>query len=144
MTRTCSFALIAVFICGLWASADDKPEPKAFAGTWVVEKAEMDGADITPALKAFVLTLDGAAYTLDDNGKLDKGTVKVDATKAPKEMDLAGGPDSPLKGKTIRCIYELKDGKLTVCYGMDFQTRPTEFKTAKDAKRMLAVYVPRK
>jgi uncharacterized protein (TIGR03067 family) len=59
-------------------------------------------------------------------------------------MDLTGGLTSPLKGKTIRCIYQVKDGKLTVCYGMDFKTRPTEFKTAKDGKRLLVVYKPMK
>ena len=142
MTRTC--LLVAAALVASAAGADEKAELKAFSGKWVVEKTEMDGADITPAMKAYVLTLDADKYVLDDNGRLDKGTVTVDGTKTPKEMDLTGGPDSPLKGKTIRCIYEMKDGKLTVCYGMDFKTRPTEFKTAPGGKRMLAVYVPKK
>lgn len=141
MTRACLLTVIAV--AGSSVGADEKPE-KAVSGTWVVEKAEMDGADITPAMKAYVLTVDGEKYALDDNGRVDRGTLKVDAIKTPKEMDLTGGPTSPLKGKTIRCIYEVKDGKLTICYGMDFKTRPTEFKTAPDGKRMLAVYVPKK
>lgn len=122
------------------AHADDKPDTKAIDGVWIIEKAEMDGTDITVALKQYVLTLEKGTYTLDDKGKQDAGTIKLDATKSPKQMDIIGGPESPFKGKTFPCIYDVKDGKLTVCYGMDFKTRPTEFTTEKDSKRMLAVY----
>jgi len=125
------------------AAAEEKREMKALSGPWVVEKAEMDGTDITKALKVYVLILDGDKYTLVDNGKTDKGTVTVDASKTPKEMDITGGPDSPHQGKTFPCIYEVTDGKLTVCYGMDYKTRPTEFKATPDSKRMLAVYKPK-
>lgn len=141
MTRACLFVALAA---GVGLAADEKDDLKALAGTWVVESAEMDGADRLAVMKQYVLTLDGDKYVLDDNGRKDKGTVKLDGSKSPKEMDLTGGPTSPFKGKTIRCIYEVKDGKLRVCYGLDFKTRPTEFKTAKDSKRSLVVYKPKK
>lgn len=140
-TLACLFVVLAV---GVGLAADEKDELKTIAGAWVVEKAEMDGADRLAAMKQYVLTLDGDKYELDDNGRKDKGTVKVDGSKSPKQMDLTGGPTSPFKGKTIRCIYEVKDGKLTVCYGLDFKTRPTEFKTTKDSKRSLVTYKPKK
>ncbi|MFO0851014.1 MAG: TIGR03067 domain-containing protein [Gemmataceae bacterium] len=139
-TLACLFAVSAVGV-GL---ADTKDELKALTGTWVAESAELDGADLTKAFKDYVLTLDGDKYELDDKGRKDKGTVVVDGSKSPKHLDLTGGPTSPLKGKTIRCIYAVKDGKLTVCYGMDFKTRPAEFKTAKDSKQLLVVYKPKK
>lgn len=119
---------------------DDKKEHEAVAGVWVVEKAEQGGKDITPALKRFVLTLKDDTYDLDDQGKHDKGTMKLDGAKTPKWMDLSGGEGSPHKGKTIPCIYELKDGKLTVCYGLDYKTRPSAFKTEMGSKQMLATY----
>jgi uncharacterized protein (TIGR03067 family) len=140
--RSCVFAVGLLGLVAAGSPADEKDELKAVAGTWLVEKAELDGADATGFLKAFTLILDGDTYTLDDNGKKDKGTIKVDGTKTPKTMDITGGPDSPVKGKTFPCIYEVKDGKLTVCYGMDFKTRPTEFKADKDSQRLLVVYRP--
>jgi uncharacterized protein (TIGR03067 family) len=134
--------LLALVATG--SPADEKDGLKAVAGKWVIEKAESDGADITAVMKTYTLILDGSTYTLDDNGLKDKGTIKVNGARTPKEMDVMGGPESPFKGKTIPCIYEVKDGKMTICYGMDFKTRPTEFKAGKGSKRLLAVYKPKK
>jgi uncharacterized protein (TIGR03067 family) len=144
MFRPCLFAVGLLGVVAAGSPADEKGELKTVAGKWVVEKAESDGADATAALKAHTLILDGNAYTLDDNGTKDKGTIKVDGARTPKTMDITGGPNSPFRGKTFPCIYEVKDGKLTVCYGMDFKTRPTEFKAGKDSKRLLVVYKPKK
>jgi uncharacterized protein (TIGR03067 family) len=141
MIRPCLFAVGLLCVVAAGVPADEKDELKAVAGAWRAEKAEQSGADVTGVLKAYTLTLDGGTYTLDDNGIRDKGTIKLDGTKSPKTMDITGGEGSPFKGKTFPCIYEVKDGKLTVCYGMDFQTRPTEFKADKGSKRMLVVYV---
>ena len=141
MLRT--FAVAAV-LAGLSTATAADADLKAVAGTWVVEKAELDGQDLTKLMKAYVLTLDGGTYTLDDNGKKDTGTISADGGKSPKELDITPGPDSPLKGKQLKCIYAVNDGRLTVCYGMDFATRPTEFKTAEGSKRMLIVYQAKK
>jgi uncharacterized protein (TIGR03067 family) len=141
MIRPCLLAVGVLCVVAAGVPADERDELKAVAGVWVVEKAALNGADATAGLKAYTLTLDGDTYTLADNGTRDKGTIKVDGTKSPKTMDITGGEGSPFKGKTFPCIYEVKDGKLTICYGMDFQTRPTEFTADKDSKRMLAVYV---
>ena len=122
---------------------DEKTEQQAVAGVWVVEKAELGGQDVTAMLKQYVLTLKDDTYDLDDKGKHDKGTMKLDGSKAPKWLDLTGGDGSPHKGKTIPCLYEVKDGKLTVCYGLDYKTRPTAFTTAKGTRQMLATYKPK-
>ncbi len=142
MLRTVALAACLVLVAS--AAADEKDELKAVAGSWVAEKAVQNGADATAALKSYTLIVDGNTYTLDDNGAKDKGTIKLDGTKTPKAMDITGGESSPFKGKTIPCIYEVKDGKLTICYGMDLKTRPTEFKADKDSKRLLVVYKPKK
>ena len=58
-------------------------------------------------------------------GTTDKGTIKIDGSKKLKQLDIAGS-EGPNRGKTFLCIYELKDDTLTVCYSLDFKTRPTE------------------
>ena len=139
------FALFALLVAGVGLAADDAEtkEQAAVAGVWVVEKAEMGGADITPALKGYVLTLKADSYVLDDKGKLDKGTMKLDGSKSPKWLDLSGGPGSPHQGKVIPCLYEVKAGKLTVCYGLDYKARPAAFETKKGTKQLLATYKPK-
>ena len=119
--------------------ADEKAELKAIAGTWVVEKFEIDGSDMTDNFKSLMLVLDGNKYSVTIGELKDNGTMTVDGSKTPKEMDITG-TEGPNKGKKYLCIYELKDGKLKVCYSTDEKKRPTKFETAKDSNAMLAVY----
>lgn len=141
MPRLVPAAAFALASLAVAAAQEPAAALKAISGRWVVESATLSGTDATALLKAYVLTLDGAAYSLEDNGRFDKGTIAVDAGKTPHQLDITGGPDSPFKGKTFPCIYKIADDKLTVCYGMDFKTRPADFTAAKDSNRMLAVYV---
>lgn len=121
------------------AVADDAKELKTLNGTWKVEKAEIDGADQTDAFKVAVMVLDNGTYDVSFGDMKDKGTLSVDATKTPKTMDVKG-TDGTNKGKSYPCIYELKDDKLTICYGLDEKTRPAKFESAKESNTMLVVY----
>ncbi|MFO0798108.1 MAG: TIGR03067 domain-containing protein [Gemmataceae bacterium] len=138
MTRfaPAAFVLAAAAV----AAAQPADEMKAAAGKWTVGKATLGGSDFTKAFKALELVLapDGA-YTLTFNGETDKGTVKVDATKTPKEMDIIG-KEGPNAGKTIKTIYKLDGDTMTVCYELGDGPRPAAFESKAGTKVFLAEY----
>jgi uncharacterized protein (TIGR03067 family) len=140
MTR----ALFAVLVFAAAApAADPKAELKALSGTWEVQAAEIGGKDVLDSFKGITLTLANDTYAATVGTLTDKGTIAVDPGKSPKTMDITG-TEGPNRGKTYPCLYELKEDTLTVCYGLDFKTRPAELKTGGDAQRMLVVYKRKK
>lgn len=55
----------------------------------------------------------------------------IDPAKKPKAID-ATALDGPLKGKTLKGIYELKGNELKLCLpNEEMKGRPTEFKVEK-------------
>ena len=139
------FAFALAFAC-LFASdvpADDKADLKALAGKWTVTDVDIEGKKDAQTLKDVVLTIENDTYSVKVGGQEDKGTIKVDGSKKPKAMDIAGS-EGPNRGKTFLCLYELKDDTLTVCYSLDFTKRPTEMKTGEKSSRMMIVYKKKK
>ena len=135
-TPAAAFALAAVAV----ASAQPADDFKAAAGKWTVTKATIGGKDFTAAFKTLELQIapDGA-YTLKINGETDRGTVKADPTKTPKEMDILG-KEGPNAGKTIKTIYKLDGDTMTVCYELGDGDRPTAFESKAGTKQFLAEY----
>lgn len=131
--------LAALMLLAAPLAADDAADLKALAGTWIAESFEIEGADMTENFKNLTLTIDGKNYTVTVGELKDVGTLKIDSSKTPKTMDVTG-TEGTNKGRTYVCIYELKDGKLTICYSMDDKNRPAKFETAKNSMTMLAVY----
>lgn len=136
------FAPAAAFVLASLAVASAQPadDVKAAAGKWTISKATVGGTDYTAKFSSLRLELtpDGA-YTLVVNGKTDKGTVKVDPTKTPKEMDVLG-KEGPNAGKTIKTIYKLDGDTMTVCYELGDGPRPTAFESKAGTTVFLAEY----
>jgi uncharacterized protein (TIGR03067 family) len=113
-------------------------EAKAMEGTWEMTSGEMGGQKLPDAvLKTFTLVLKDGKYTVKSAGPDDKGTVRIDPAKQPKEMDVIG-EEGPNKGKTFPAIYELDGDSLKICYDLDEKKRPTEFKSSAGTKQFLA------
>jgi uncharacterized protein (TIGR03067 family) len=125
--------------------ADEKTdaELKAMTGTWKVEKAEFAGNDATALLKELKLIVsEGGKYAVEIGKEKDEGTVIIDVSKKPKEMDIKPTV-GPNKGKTIKTIYKLDGDTLTVCYNLDTEkgARPEKFESkAGDTKSFLVTY----
>jgi uncharacterized protein (TIGR03067 family) len=119
---------------------DAAADLKAMVGKWKIEKAEMAAMDATDFLKEFTLEIsEGGKYTVLIGGQKDVGTVHVDPSKKPAEMDIKGA-DGPNKGKTIKTIYKLDGDTLVVCYELGEGSRPARFETKADSKLLLVNY----
>ena len=124
-------------------SQDDDKAKKDRAdmeGTWVPSAAELDGEKLPDqAIKSIKLVLKDDNYTVTVGKSVDEGTVPLDTSSDPRGMDIKG-TKGPNKGKTIPAIYELKDDTLRVCYNLDGEKRPSEFKTKAGSKLYLVSY----
>ncbi len=96
-------------------------------GTWTFVALEVDGAKIPEAmLNGSNITIKGDAFKSLSGGITYEGTIKIDASKTPKTLDLifTAGPE---KGKTNPGIYEVGGDNLKICLSLGASGRPTEF-----------------
>jgi uncharacterized protein (TIGR03067 family) len=140
MKRLLPTLALAAFLLGFVsiARADDL---KAMEGKWKPESAEIGGKKIDEVaeLKELLITITGDRYEVVIKDKTDRGSLKLDETKTPRQMDATDteGDDA---GKVIKAIYELKDDTLRVCYAMKGDERPTEFATKEGSPLLLITY----
>lgn len=138
------FAFVAaILLCAApiaW-TGDSKEDLKLMEGEWVAKSAQLAGMtfpdEILPIIK---LAIKGDEYNLNFGGKIDKGKIKLEGAKSPKEMNIIGGEDGPNKGKTFLVIYEVTDDDLKICYDLSGKDRPKEFKTEYGKQHFLVVY----
>jgi uncharacterized protein (TIGR03067 family) len=108
---------------------------------WIVEKAIIEGTNATDAFKPAVLSIKDGKFVLTFGTIKDEGTLSLNDNKSPKQMDIKG-TEGPNKGKTLLCIYELKDDSMTVCY--HDKERPIKLESTKDNKCNLITYKKKK
>jgi uncharacterized protein (TIGR03067 family) len=131
---------VLLFLAPDVCCGDAKDDAKALEGTWLPETAELAGQKFPDEVrKTIKLVLKGDTYTVTVGEATDRGTVKLDAGKKPKAMDITG-TEGPNKGKTFLAIYEVTKDSLKVCYDLSGKERPTEFKTKEGTQLFLVTY----
>lgn len=109
-------------------------DQKALQGKWKVESFEYNGAPVE-SLKDAIREFKDSKYTLTPaSGETFSGTVKLDTSKMPKQIDLEL-PDRTLKG-----IYEIDGDTLKLSYRLEGDERPTEFASKPDSGVVLVVH----
>jgi uncharacterized protein (TIGR03067 family) len=109
-------------------------------GTWLPANAELGGAKSPDEVrKTIKLVVKDDRYTVTVGKGVDRGTVKLNPSAKPKEMDITG-TDGPNKGKTILAIYEVDGDTLRICYDLSGKNRPREFKTREGTQLFLVTY----
>jgi uncharacterized protein (TIGR03067 family) len=118
--------------------ADSKKDVAALAGQW--RATSVRGLEISDDdAKSITLTIEGEKYSVMVGEKgPDKGTLKLDKKDKLKTIDIVG-TEGPNKGKTILAIYEHEGDNLRICYAIEDDTRPTEFKGVS-GKSILITY----
>ena len=142
MLKTLPHAIVCLALFALLpslATAEDESEKdlKKMAGDWVAVSMQLNGKKQPEAtIKAIRLTITGDKYNTVVGEEKDEGTLKIDATKTPKEMDITTSQGEN-KGKVILCIYELKGNELKVSYAFNGTPRATDFKPGEDGKSVI-------
>jgi uncharacterized protein (TIGR03067 family) len=143
-------ALIALFLVGSVAAADDKESGKwleKIAGSYSVVSLEKGGE---PASADFIkkfnsVTIKGNKLTISFKESTDAGaktedkaaTITVDPSKTPVTIDLKAD-DGPKKNETVLGIVEVGDGTVKLCWGDGLNAkRPVDATSTKENKNFL-------
>ncbi len=119
--------------CGL-ALADDKDKKDKLDGTWTLESGERNGQPFPDEVaKTMKLTITGEKLKIEAQGNEREGTIKIDASKKPKELDITVGE------RMTKGIYELDGDTLKICQARPNGDRPTEFSGKEGTNQMLMV-----
>lgn len=130
-------ACLVLFAGPLLAEDENEKDLKKMAGNWAAVSMQLNGKKQPEAtIKAIRLTITGDKYNTVVGDEKDEGTLKIDATKTPKEMDITPSQGEN-KGKVILCIYELKGNELKVSYAFNGTLRATDFKPGEDGKSVI-------
>lgn len=113
----------------------------ALQGTWKPVSAELGGRAMPPAaFEAITLKIKDLNYEVTVNGEgADQGYTKLLSNASPNAMDIIS-TNGANKGKTFPAIYEMKSGKLQICYNLGGTNRPTAFKTITNTALYLVTY----
>src|SRR5262249_11675158 len=87
-------------------AAETEGDLKALQGVWVIAGATLEGRDHLDDFKSMKLTVTGNKYEVTLGEIADGGTIKLDASKTPKQIDLATREKGPFKGRNLPGIYE--------------------------------------
>jgi uncharacterized protein (TIGR03067 family) len=113
---------------------------KELEGAWRVVALEIAGKKVSEDEKKVMgWTFRGTTLLLSGPGKKTRCAVKVDPGQNPRHIDVTA-LEGPSEGKTVRGIYKLDKGRLTICMRDDWNTgkgRPKAFTT--DAENSLAL-----
>jgi uncharacterized protein (TIGR03067 family) len=120
----------------LWATQGEDPgkDLDALRGTWkVIELTEKGEKIPAKELEPVEVVMLGTKMTVNDEGKLrDEITMKLNASKKPKTMDLHY-TKGKFAGKVERCIYHVEGDTLKICVNeKENGERPAEFASTKE------------
>lgn len=123
----CAVALVA-------AAPSQTVDEQQLQGKWIVESFRYNGNPVERLKEAVREFQDGKYSLTPKSGEGIEGTVKLDATKKPKAIDL------DVNGRIIKAIYELEGDTLRLCYNLTSDERPTEFESKPDSGLIVIVH----
>lgn len=125
--RSVGIAGFVVMVLPALACADETAdkETKRLEGTWKIVSLKVDGDD-APAqfIQQGRWSIKGELIAISGPGG-GKSTFKVDPSQSPWRIDMTGS-EGPGKGKTIKGIYKLEKGRLTICFPGGKQDEPQD------------------
>ena len=139
-TTACALAVLLILPAAL-IRADDAPKgDKDLDGDWEMVSAVRGGQPLPqPEAGKPVLTIKGDTATLKLGDKMSKATIKVDASKTPKTIDITA-VEGDAAGMTMLGIYEVKGDELRMCRDDPGKDRPKELVSKEGSGATLAAF----
>lgn len=130
-----SILTVLTLVVGAPAAKDTKKEPPGLVGEWTIESAVIEGRrDDPPPRTTWTFTADGKSmFDIPGGAASASGTFSTDPKKDPSWVDISAGP----KGTPMKGIYKRDGETLTLCLGLDRDTRPTAFESKAGDKVIL-------
>jgi uncharacterized protein (TIGR03067 family) len=125
-------------LCGLTGLAQDKPrdDKELLQGRWDWDPAAKQ-SDAQPVIHLEHVVIKGDTVTFhykvvkDGTKSTSTSRFTLDPNSSPKFFDFTPN-EGGNKGKTYHGLYELKDGRLRICYRGPGSTRPKDFDDKHD------------
>jgi uncharacterized protein (TIGR03067 family) len=120
---------------------DAKGDMGPIQGGWKMVLGFINGEEL-PAdqVKTGELTIEDGLYRAKLGAAASTATIKIDSSKAPKEIDLTY-TDGAQKGTTVKGIYKVAGDDLTICRGLtEKEARPTEFAAPIDSGLLVVIW----
>jgi uncharacterized protein (TIGR03067 family) len=134
------FSILAIAISLIGDDAElTKKDLQKMQGDWAAFEIIRDGNKLpTDDAQAYFRTVEGEAYSVSRYRKvMGTGTIKIDATKSPREINAQ---PSGAGAKLQKGIYEWDGDKLKINFGPPGGDRPTDFKSPPGSGRAYTVW----
>jgi uncharacterized protein (TIGR03067 family) len=133
--------LLVLGVAILMGADDPKKELAKLDGTWRAVSMEVDGNKFAADdVKAYSVTIkDGKYVAKMGNDAYNEGSLKIDASKKPKSIDVMPSKGDN-EGKTMAGIYEIDGDTLKICLAQPDGERPREFESKAGSGRLNVVY----
>jgi uncharacterized protein (TIGR03067 family) len=132
---------LALLLGAAWADdKEKKSDLQEMKGRWKASSGESSGTALPNAfLDNITFVVKGDMYTFKEGDDEEEGTLKLDATKKPAQMDvnITKGKD---KGKKQYGIYQLDGDTLKICMAKPEQERPKDFTTKEGSEHFMLVF----
>jgi uncharacterized protein (TIGR03067 family) len=133
-------AICALFLLTTALCAEPEGDLKALQGAWVIAEATLAGRDHIDDFAGMKLTVKNEAFTIDFGKNSDKGTLKLDAAKKPRHIDMTTSKEGPFKGRNLPGIYEFRGDTIVLCVNSEKPDRPTKFEAPEKTPLMLLTF----
>jgi uncharacterized protein (TIGR03067 family) len=125
------------------APAAPKTDLDRFQGTWYLVMAMQDGKTLPEdKVKQTTIVFKGDTFSFPGSAEYatsKSGTIKLDETKTPKEMDAISTEKEVMLG-----IYALDEGGYKVCFAPPGKPRPTALGSTPGSGYILQVWARQK
>jgi uncharacterized protein (TIGR03067 family) len=129
--------------CSRQAPAAPKTDLDRFQGTWYLVMAMQDGQTLPEdKVKQTTIVFKGDTFRFPGSAEYatsKSGTIKLDETKTPKEMDAISTEKEVMLG-----IYVLQENGYKVCFAPPGKARPTNMSSAPGSGYTLQVWAREK
>ena len=147
VTTKAHFLIIAAIGVSLGADSSLDPSSKkdsdGLQGTWKLVSAMKDGEALPKdKVKQTTIVIKHDTFSFPDLAEYatsKEGTIKLDATTNPKQMDATSTEKEVMLG-----IYELDGDRYKVCFAPTGKPRPSEFASKLGSGNLLQVWKRKK